>query len=53
MKFLKGFPRKSLGENVYKHVLGGHVIKFNFLLFDFFFYKIIPNVYILVSRGRP
>jgi len=52
MKFLKGFPRKSLGENVYKHVLGGHVIKFNFMVFDLFVYKIMPNVNMLGSRVR-
>jgi len=51
-KFLKGFLEESLGEDVYKHVLGRYIIKFDFLAFNLLTYKIMLNVNILSSRMR-
>ena len=51
-KFLKDFSRKSLSEDICKHVLGRHVIKFDFLAFNLLAYKMILDVDILGSRIR-
>jgi len=52
MKFLKGFPEKSFGENVYKHVLHRHIVKSNFMAFDLLTYKMVLYVNVLGSRVR-
>jgi len=51
-KFLEGFPGKSFGENIYKHVLNEHIIKFDFMVFNFLTYKIVSDVNVLGSRVR-
>ena len=52
MKFLKGFPEKSFGKNVYKHVLHRHIVKSNFMAFDLLTYKMVLYVNVLGSRVR-
>jgi len=51
-KFLKGFLGESLGEDICEHVLGRHVIKFDFLAFNLLTYKIMLDVDVLGSRMR-
>jgi len=52
MKFFKGFPGKSLGENICKHILGGHIVKFNLTTFDLLAYKVVPYVNVLGLRVK-
>ena len=51
-KFLEGFPGKSLGENICKHILSGHIIEFDFIVFNLLAYKMMPNVNVFGSRVR-
>jgi len=52
MKFFESFSRKSLGENVYKYILGGHIVKFDFTMFNLFAYKVVPYIDVLGLRVR-
>ena len=51
-KFLEGFPGKSFGENVCKHVLRRHIVKSNFMAFNLLMYKMVLYVNVLGSRVR-